>query len=160
LMLVDILFPLLLKRLKLLVLCSREWLFSFLDPKWKSFKNFYISFIIIQWAIDGTLIFSIANPFSEVYLYYQKTWGYNVVCQSHGWWQETIEWLICGLPLGVWTMHEPFLTQLFTTKLNTMDYFTYKEDAKMASFPYLLRIRGTFYLPRFWHHIKMGTLPF
>lgn len=159
-MLVDLLFPLLSKRLKLSILCSKEWLFSFLDPKWKSFKNFYICFIIIQGAINGTFIFSIASPFNEVYLYYHKTWGYNMVCQSHGWWQETIEWLVCGPTLGVWMMHEPFVSRLFTTKLNTMDYLTHREDPKMVSLPYLLEIRGTFYLTRFWHHIKMGTLAF
>lgn len=157
-MLVDLLFPLLSKRLKLSTLCSREWLFSFLDPKLKSFKNFYIRFTIIQGAIDGTFIFSIAIPFNDIYLYYHKTWGYIVVYQSHGWSQETIEWLVYGLPLGVWMMHEPFLTWLFTTKLNTMDYLTHRKDAKMVSLTYLLWIRGTFYFIRFWHDIKMGSI--
>jgi hypothetical protein len=57
-------------------------------------------------------------------------------------------------------MHEPFVSQLSTTKLNTMDYLTQRENAKMVSLPYLLGIKGTLYLTRFQHHIKMGTLTF
>jgi len=47
--------------------------------------------------------------------------------------KKTIEWLVCGLPLGVWMMHEPFVSQLFTTKLNTIDYLTHSKDAKMGT---------------------------